>query len=134
MPLQPTPLRGADGRDREDLLKIYADWPAPLGDLDTWLDQRFAAGELCFAGRFNDRLLAALWLSGEGEAKVLHHMCVRRVARGRGVARQLLSLLCRRADHEQWQLRAEFDDLPELPARELGFTETEGGWHRAPLA
>lgn len=80
-------------QDREDLLRIYAEAPAellaPYADGEALIEAALAAGSL-LTGRFNDRLLGAAWLQRDADAWRLSRLCVRKVTRGRGVARRLL--------------------------------------------
>lgn len=80
-------------QDRQDLLRIYAEAPAellaPFADGEALIDAALAAGTL-LTGRFNDRLLGAAWLQRDADAWRLSRLCVRKVTRGRGVARRLL--------------------------------------------
>ncbi|WP_435606549.1 acetyl-CoA sensor PanZ family protein [Pseudomonas knackmussii] len=80
-------------QDRQDLLRIYAEAPAellaPFADGEALIDAALAAGTL-ITGRFNDRLLGAAWLQRDADAWRLSRLCVRKVTRGRGVARRLL--------------------------------------------
>ncbi len=80
-------------QDLLDLRKIYADAPdwllSPHGDGEALVAAGLASGQL-IAGRFNDRLLGAAVLSRGEDGWILSHLCVRRITRGRGVARRLL--------------------------------------------
>lgn len=80
-------------QDRLDLLRIYAEAPAellaPFADGEALIDAALAAGTL-LTGRFNDRLLGAAWLQRDADAWRLSRLCVRKITRGRGVARRLL--------------------------------------------
>lgn len=80
-------------QDRQDLLRLYAEAPtellAPYADGAALIDAALAAGCL-LTGRFNERLLGAAWLQRDTDAWRLSRLCVRKVTRGRGVARRLL--------------------------------------------
>lgn len=93
MPVIVQHLTQPSAQDREDLLKIYADAPAwlltPFANAEALVEQGLRDGRL-FAGRFNDRLLGAAWVERNADAWCLSRLCVRRVTRGRGVARRLL--------------------------------------------
>lgn len=84
-------------QDRQDLARIRADHPDP-GPAP---EQRHAQGQWLVAGHFNDRMLAAAWLSDDGRHWQIHDLAVRALTRRRGVARQLLTLLQREADEAQ---------------------------------
>jgi ribosomal protein S18 acetylase RimI-like enzyme len=100
---QPSP------EDHNDLVKIYQDYPKTLGkdlhsDLDNWIENRLNSGQIIFGGRFNGRLLAAIWSTKEPLELKLELLCVRKLTRRRGVARQLLTLLKKRAKKDQLNL------------------------------
>lgn len=100
MPVIVQHLTQPSAQDRQDLLKIYADAPdwllAPFASAEALVEQGVREGRL-FTGRFNDRLLAAAWVECDPEAWRLSRLCVRRVTRGRGVARRLLEEIQRLA-------------------------------------
>jgi hypothetical protein len=99
MPIVIEQVTTPSAQDRQDLQKIYQDYPFPLGEeLDNWLDQQIAKQHL-WAGRFNDRLLVAATLAGNGHTMELDHLCVRKLTRRRGTASQFLTLLARLQDH-----------------------------------
>ncbi len=118
--------------DRDDLLKIYRDHP-PLADtdLEAWLVNRLqAASQQLFVGRFNGRLISAVWACKQGQHWRLHDLCVRALTRRRGVARQLLQLLCRRAGDQQMALFIEDDPALAVISpllSELGFRQIDNG-------
>lgn len=116
-----------DAADLADLEKIYADYPLPpVSSLGDWLDSQRDAGKTLIAGRFNGRLLAALWLSRGGQ---IEHLCVRAATRRRGTARQLLELLQQNAEQMHIpQLRVqEHGELADL-WHQLGFYSADSGW------
>ena len=93
MPVHVETLTTASAQDRLDLAKIYADAPdwlfPPHADAGQLIAAGLAGGTL-IAGRFNDRLLGAALLERNDDCWRLSHLCVRRITRGRGVARRLL--------------------------------------------
>lgn len=93
MPVHVETLTTASPQDRIDLTKIYADAPAwllaPHADAEHLIAAGLERGTL-IAGRFNDRLLGAALLERNDGCWRLSHLCVRRITRGRGVARRLL--------------------------------------------
>lgn len=126
-------------QDRSDLVKVLADWPATLPalhapDEDTaaWLDGLLAdARHTLFGGRFNGRLIAAVWLQQTAPGQLtLRALCVRGLTRRRGVGERLLVLLGEWLDAQQLALAC---DLPlPLPTRawigQYGFrTAAPGG-------
>jgi len=93
MPVHVETLTSASAQDRLDLAKIYADAPdwllPPHADAEQLIAAGLETGTL-IAGRFNDRLLGAALLERNDDCWRLSHLCVRRITRGRGVARRLL--------------------------------------------
>lgn len=93
MPVHVEMLTAPSPQDRLDLAKIYADAPgwllAPHADAGRLIAAGLENGTL-IAGRFNDRLLGAALLERNDDRWRLSHLCVRRITRGRGVARRLL--------------------------------------------
>jgi GNAT superfamily N-acetyltransferase len=126
-----------DAPDLSDLEKIYADYSLPGGPLPPvasiadWLFDQRDAGKTLIAGRFNGRLLGALWLNLNSGR--IEHLCVRASTRRRGTARQLLQLLQQKA--AQFQISgltitatgAGTDQLAAL-WESLGFTRSGTGW------
>ncbi|QRY80098.1 acetyl-CoA sensor PanZ family protein [Pseudomonas sp. PDNC002] len=93
MPVVVQHLTQPSEQDRQDLLKIYADAPdwllTPFTDAGALVQCGLAEDRL-LTGRFNDRLLGAAWIEREADVWHLSRLCIRRVTRGRGVARRLL--------------------------------------------
>jgi ribosomal protein S18 acetylase RimI-like enzyme len=109
MPIILEQISHPGAEDRNDLIKIYQDYPKTLdsnqhSSLGEWIDQRLADGQTLFAGRFNGRLLAAIWGSSDQQQLQLEYLCVRKLTRRRGVARQLLTLLIKQARQQQLKL------------------------------
>lgn len=67
-----------------DLLKI---WPQQSA---TQLQQLLANAEILLVARFNDHLLAGLWVTRDGHRGQIQQLQVRPVTRRRGVGRYLL--------------------------------------------
>ncbi|HET8710178.1 MAG TPA: acetyl-CoA sensor PanZ family protein [Spongiibacteraceae bacterium] len=133
MPVTLEIINRPDANDLADLEKIYADYfqsPTggplpPVKSLSDWLDAQREAGQTLIAGRFNDRLLAALWLDNSGR---ITHLCVRAATRRRGTARQLLQLLqTQAAQLQRPQLEVRDEKLAAF-WQELGFQRTDSGW------
>jgi len=126
MPVHVETLRCPTPQDRLDLAKIYADAPdwllTPHADAEQLIAAGLAQGTL-IAGRFNDRLLGAALLQRCAGHWRLSHLCVRRITRGRGVARRLLDEARRQAGQtgEPLYLAAPTDQLESqaLAARSL---------------
>ena len=101
MPVHVVAIDAPSDQDRIDLAKIYADAPdwllAPHASAEALIAAGLANGSLV-AGRFNDRLLGAALLQREGTDWRLSHLCVRKVTRGRGVARRIIDESRRQAD------------------------------------
>ncbi len=114
MPIITEVVNTPDEQDLTDLLKIVRDDPAlPSLDeqnLQIWLSDRLADPLLqLYAARFNDRLLAALWLRHDKRVNndgthQLEHLCVREITRNRGVANKFMLDIVQIADQQNWRL------------------------------
>jgi ribosomal protein S18 acetylase RimI-like enzyme len=136
MPVILEHLTDLSADDRSDLIKLYQDYPSPPThpshvekspdkDPQHWISNNLSNGLLLFAGRFNGRLLCAVWAKPSPSGWQLLHLCVRSVTRRRGVARQLLTLLSQYADARHIALSINASDAPEKLTpllAELGFT------------
>ena len=134
MPVLLEAVTQPSAQDRTDLLKVLADWPDTLPALheaDTedaaFLDALLAdPGQQLLGGRFNGRLIALAWLEASTDnSRTLHALCVRKLTRGRGVGKRLLTLLTQQLDETGCELICE---LPvPLPTRawmgQYGFRE-----------
>lgn len=124
-------------RDREDLELLRGDHPAP----GATAGQRFGLAQWLVAGRFNGRILAACWLTGNNAQWRIEDLSVRAMTRRRGVARQLLTLLGRDAARANCSLVIAADPTLQTLApllTELGFIKVEPpdrrpDWVRPPL-
>jgi ribosomal protein S18 acetylase RimI-like enzyme len=127
MPVSLEVINRPDATDLADLEKIYADYPLPpLRAFENWLETQREAGAMMIAGRFNGRLLAALWLGSDGR---IEHLCVRGLTRRRGTARQLLQLLQTHAAQLQIErLYAADSDLLAGLWEQLNFKREASGW------
>ena len=128
MPVSLEIINRPDTADLADLEKIYADYPLPpVTSLGHWLDARREAGAMLIAGRFNGRLLGALWLGSDG---CIEHLCVRALTRRRGTARQLLQLLQSHAAQLQIARLCVRDGGEQLSALwlQLGFIREGSDW------
>lgn len=117
MPVILEKISNPNAADLNDLIKIFQDYPAdapdpPTGNLEHWIKTKLQQ-QLLFAGRFNGRLLGAVWCSPQNQGWQLQQLCVRAITRRRGVARQLTTLLANHADKQQRQLLVEPSTLPE---------------------
>lgn len=133
MPVYLEIINQPDPDDLADLERIYADYPLPpVASLTDWLFDQRETGKTLVAGRFNGRLLGALWLRSATGPAVIEHLCVRAMTRRRGTARQMLQLLQNQAP--QFRLGGlrvphtrPADELAEL-WRSLGFADEAAGW------
>ncbi|HJE27840.1 MAG TPA: PanM family protein [Pseudomonas nitrititolerans] len=116
MPVYVVAIDAPSDQDRIDLAKIYADAPdwllAPYASAEALIEAGLASGML-IAGRFNDRLLGAALLQREEKEWRLSHLCVRKITRGRGVARRIIEESRRQADDAgaRLHLAAPLDNL-----------------------
>lgn len=127
MPVSLEIINRPDANDLGDLEKIYADYPLPpVTSFEHWLDMQREAGAMLIAGRFNGRLLGALWIADDGR---IEHLCVRTLTRRRGTARQLLQLLQSHAAQLQIEQLyvADAEHLVTL-WEQLGFTRQGAVW------
>jgi hypothetical protein len=92
MPLKLEKVESPSAQDIIDLEKLYRDYPTEFrfDDLQALLKNN--AGTSLYAGRFNDRLIAAITVT-EQEPITLNHLCTRAITRNRGVAKELLRQL-----------------------------------------
>lgn len=91
--------------DLDDLNKIYADYPDfEQQNINQWLINTLEGPQLLFAGRLNGRILAAIWASPSAQDWTVDQLCVRAITRRRGVARQLIELLCKEAQKRHIKL------------------------------
>ncbi len=126
-----------DPADLADLEKIYAGYPLPpVATIADWLFDQREAGKTLIGGRFNGRLLGALWIQQSNGH--IEHLCVRATTRRRGTARQLLQLLQQKSAQLQLPgLRVTGTNQLAPLWEELGFTRagdnenSEWVWHRA---
>lgn len=115
-------------QDLEDLVKVYQDYPEVIADdLEQWISDKLAGGQTLFAGRFNGRLLAAVWGIPSFYCWQLEHLCVRALTRRRSVARQLLTLLAKEAQAQKLGLKIEDRIVPDTLCallEDLGFSKS----------
>lgn len=113
MPVFLDTVQAPTAQQRSDLLKALADWPETLpllhpadADREAWLDALLDdPNQHLFAGRFNDRWLAAAWLEQTETTRCeLRALCVRAITRRRGVGERVLKLLCQWLDERQLSL------------------------------
>ena len=137
MPVLLEQISQPNPQDIEDLRKIYSDYPS-IGDstADGWLEQQFEKPGFLMAGRFNGRLLAALWVTPINTAGnndwSLEHLCVRNITRRRGVASQLIKLLCVKAHKEHRQITVNNNTTTEATQALLatiGFVQDPSNTH-----
>lgn len=114
MPLTLERIMHLSPEDFSDLEKIYHDHPQlNSASIRAELDKDNACQ--LYAGRFNGRLLAAIWGYPQSDNSLrFKHLQVRDITRRRGVAKQLLELLCQQAKKQQQCIYAhEADISPE---------------------
>ncbi len=126
MPLVLEIINRPEDEDLLDLEKIYADYPA-AGEIRPWQQRQLDCNNTLVGGRFNDRLIAACWLGPANPERAINNLCVRKLTRRRGVARQLLTLLIA---HKDAPLAIDISACPEIQPllEELGFKAEQGRW------
>ncbi|MBL4826238.1 MAG: acetyl-CoA sensor PanZ family protein [Spongiibacteraceae bacterium] len=98
MPVILEKMTKPSAQDSLDLIKIYQnDTERTIDECPEWINKQMAIGKHLFAGRFNGRLVACIWVTPSPKWWQLESLCVRDITRRRGVARQLLTLLTREA-------------------------------------
>lgn len=135
MPIQLENLQQPCAEEMKDLVKIYQDTlNQPDQAVETWVNERLKQGLQLFTGRFNSRLLVAIWTNHTEHGWELEQLCVRAITRRRGVARQLLQLLIKQAHSQNITLYINDPVPPELPPllKELNFQHHESQWQQLP--
>ena len=132
-------------QDSTDLDKLYADapaqWLSDVGQINGagWVLEKRKRGELVALGRFNDRIVCGACLVLQPDSQPLSYLyevkqlCVRRITRERGVAKQLLVRLCQWANETQASLYIKDDAEALASLYELGFVQYLQGWRYTPL-
>lgn len=139
MPVQLEMIQQPNAEDLQDLVKIYKDYLDETDEnIESWVEQQLDNKQRLFAGRFNSRLLGAIWAT-EKSTKNWHleQLCVRSITRRRGVARQLMQLLAQQAQKQGITLTIDEHLLPEelTPLlKELGFKPENDTWQLQPEA
>jgi ribosomal protein S18 acetylase RimI-like enzyme len=119
-------LQQLSEQDRSDLKKI---WPqANVGALEKTLSEVHRL----YAARFNDRLLAAVWLDITGDKGHMSELEVREVTRRRGVGQYLLQeALAQNLQVKRWTVSQDGSSSPEVIAafmQATGFVQQDGVW------
>ena len=87
-----------------------------------------------YAARFNERLLAAVRVTLDGNQGTLDDLCVREITRRRGVGQYLIEeVLHDNPQVSRWVLsKSHVDESQEMAAfaKALGFTMQNDGWVR----
>lgn len=114
MPLTLECIKHPTTEDFSDLEKIYLDHPQ-FNSASILAELANASTCQLYAGRFNGRLLAAIWGYPQPDNSLrFKYLQVRDITRRRGVAKQLLELLCQQAKKQQQCIYAhEADISPE---------------------
>ena len=140
MPIYLDWLDGPKEQDLIDLDKLYLDapeqWQQDNGEpLNCQWALKGVSDECRLAlGRFNDRVVAAVWLIKQSDTSPqsyqfkLDRLCVRKITRQRGVAKQLIVRLCQWAKEKGHSLYVDDADKRLSGLYELGFVQYEQGW------
>ncbi|XID74766.1 acetyl-CoA sensor PanZ family protein [Alkanindiges sp. WGS2144] len=81
---------------RDQLKKLY-DTSPEFGDGEDAVEQLQDAmqqGSLIYTAEFNQKVIGAVWVSGEGQSRLVHYVVVHPSNRGRGVAERLIEGVC----------------------------------------
>ena len=134
MPVILEQISDPSAEDRNDLIKLYQDYPNHLlshdpDELYQWLNEQLNGDQQLFTGRFNGRIIAAIWATPTNTTIwQLNRLCVRAITRRRSAARQLLTLLIKQSQQQYISLFMIDDPLlkPLEPLlNNLGFQQTE---------
>jgi GNAT superfamily N-acetyltransferase len=81
---------------RDQVARVYETSPEFADGQDAVLKLSGAMlhGDLLYTAEFNDKVIAAIWSRGTGDARVLQFIVVHPANRGRGVAEQLVEHVC----------------------------------------
>ncbi|WP_445114665.1 GNAT family N-acetyltransferase [Acinetobacter sp. WZC-1] len=88
---------------RDQLERLY-DTSPEFGDGQDaieQLEQSLTQYTVLYTAEFNTKIIAAMWCTGQGEAKVLEYIVVHPANRGRGVAERLVEEACRMEEQKQ---------------------------------
>ena len=144
MPVYLQWLEEPNDQDCTDLDKLYADAPANwLEDTQVargsdWAITKVKQGERLALGYFNDHIVCAACLVEQSDSPKQAYMyevdqlCVRKVTRKRGVAKQLLVRLCQWAKENQTLLYIKDEEGHLSSLYELGFVQYKQGWRYTP--
>jgi GNAT superfamily N-acetyltransferase len=113
MPIELQRIQQPNDNELKDLLAIFEDGDNMPEDLTAWIERRLKHGHTLFAGYFNGKLLAALWIVHTVNTWTLEDLCVREFTRRRGVASQLLALLIKQADADRIDLQIPAGKVPD---------------------
>lgn len=81
---------------RNQLSRLYETSPE-FGDGDDAVQQLEDAiqhGSQIYTAEFNEKVIGAIWVSGDGTTRLLHYVVVHPSNRGRGVAERLIEGVC----------------------------------------
>lgn len=163
MPVYLEKITAPQGQDKTDLETLYAEYleasssavtgveavtgSEKAGDMSPAVEKKegaAAAGEwlqaqladnkqICYGGRFNGRLLGAVFARPQGDGcLLLEHLCVRALTRRRGFARQLVQRLQQQCREQGGSLLVTDNRAPAILWQQLEFEQHEQGWSWAP--
>lgn len=81
---------------RTQLSRLYETSPE-FGDGDDAVQQLETAmqqGSLIYTAEFNQKIIGAVWVSGQDDTRLVHYVVVHPSNRGRGVAERLIEGVC----------------------------------------
>lgn len=81
---------------RAQLVKLYETSPEFADGEHAMLQLADAmqTGSLIYTAEFNQKVIGAVWVSGEGHSRLVHYVVVHPANRGRGVAERLIEGVC----------------------------------------
>jgi predicted GNAT family acetyltransferase len=83
---------------KEQLVRLYETSPE-FSDGDDAVEQLMAAMQqdtVIYSAEFNTKIIAAIWVSGQGNERLLQYIVVHPANRGRGIAETLVEGVCLR--------------------------------------
>ncbi len=118
-------------QDKIDLNKIYQDFSVNAG-LPLLDVKALPANFKLYAGRFNARLLGAFLVEEREQQLMIRYLCVRKITRGRHVAREMLRQFIGKVEKESYLVGIETSEALTQLMTELNFTAVGNDWRFVP--
>lgn len=98
MPITVHTITSLENTEVRDQLERLYDTSPEFGDGEDaieQLEQNLAQYTLLYTAEFNTKIIGAIWVTGQGESRLLENIVIHPANRGRGVAERLVSEVCR---------------------------------------